>query len=113
MVASLQLVADFRGARSAGRAEAREWGHQLFVRNDPEAIRWVVELNKESLKVAGELLLKLADMNRDFFNALYHTATKDQQPDITIHEYGTGPFKDSDRKLKKEYVATSLTYDSF
>lgn len=31
------------------QAEAKEWGHELFVRNDPEAIRWVVELNKESL----------------------------------------------------------------
>ena len=31
------------------QTEAAKWGHQLFMRNDPEAIRWVVELNKESL----------------------------------------------------------------
>ncbi|HSW66584.1 MAG TPA: hypothetical protein VLI54_05605 [Bacillota bacterium] len=31
------------------QAEARRWGHEMFVRNDPEAIRWVVELNQASL----------------------------------------------------------------
>jgi hypothetical protein len=31
------------------QAEAKAWGHELFVRNDPEAIRWIVELNQDSL----------------------------------------------------------------
>lgn len=102
---------------------ARLQGFRLIGYEDAKhnkRMRIAIELNKghaarslDPKKVAGELLPKLADMNRDFFNALYHTATKDQQPEITIHEYGTGPFEGGDRKLKKEYVATSLKYDSF
>jgi hypothetical protein len=29
--------------------EAETWGHKLFVRDDPEAIRWIIELNQDSL----------------------------------------------------------------
>lgn len=31
------------------QAEAEKWGQKLFVRNDKEAIRWIVELNQSSL----------------------------------------------------------------
>lgn len=29
--------------------EAEAWGHRLVVRDDPEAIRWIIELNQDSL----------------------------------------------------------------
>ena len=29
--------------------EAKAWGHQLTVRDDPQAIRWIIELNQDSL----------------------------------------------------------------
>lgn len=64
-------------------------------------------------KIADELFPKLAGINRDFYNAMYKTATKDQYPAVTVHGYGTGPFEGGDRKLKKEYVTTKLKYDSF
>lgn len=79
-----------------------------------------IELNKDekasklkASKIADKLFPKLADVNRDFYNAMYKTATKDQWPEISINEYGTGPFEGGDRKLKKEYVTTKLKYDSF
>lgn len=62
-------------------------------------------------QITETVLSKLADMNRDFYNAYYHTATSDQHPKVTIHEYGTGPFKGGQRKLKNEYVSTELKYD--
>ncbi len=78
-----------------------------------------IELNKgcaakelDAVKVAEQLLPRLAEMNRDFYNALYHTATADQRPEVTVHEYATGPFLGGDRKLKKEYVTTALKYDN-
>jgi phenylacetate-CoA ligase len=82
-------------------------------------MRIAIECNKDEKadldpkKIADELFPRLADVNRDFYNALYKTATKDQYPEVSIHEYATGPFEGGDRKLKKEYVATKLKYDSF
>jgi phenylacetate-CoA ligase len=83
-------------------------------------MRVAIELNKgrnadelDAKKVAEQFWPALANMNRDFYNALYHTATADEYPEVTVHEYATGPFEGGDRKLKKEYVTTNLKYDSF
>jgi phenylacetate-CoA ligase len=78
-----------------------------------------IELNKDvknnlnTKKIGNELFPKLAEINRDFYNAMYKTATPDQYPEIGVYEYATGPFEGGDRKLKKEYVTTKLKYDSF
>ena len=32
-------------------------------------------------------------------------------PELSIHEYGSGPFHGSGRKLKHQYVETDLEYD--
>lgn len=61
--------------------------------------------------LSGEILTRLADINRDFYNAYYHTASAEQYPRVTVHEYGRGPFEGGQRKLKNEYVAMELTYD--
>lgn len=61
--------------------------------------------------IATTLLDRLADINHDFNNAYRHTATPDQYPKVTIHEFGTGPFEGGQRKLKNEYVVTDLKYD--
>lgn len=58
-----------------------------------------------------EVLGKLADINRDFYNAYYHTAPPDQHPKLTVHEFNTGPFEGGQRKLKNEYVTSELKYD--
>jgi len=65
--------------------------------------------NEKSIKT--QLLENLAKLNKDFNNAYYHTATPDQHPKVTLHEFGTGPFEGGQRKLKNEYVATDLKYD--
>jgi len=81
-------------------------------------MRIAIECNKgekadlSPKKIADQLFPRLADMNRDFYNALYKTATPDQHPEVTIHAYATGPFEGGDRKLKKEYVENKLKYDS-
>ena len=62
-------------------------------------------------QLADQLLDRLAAVNKDFNNAYRHTATPDQFPKVTIHEYGTGPFEGGQRKLKNEYVSTDLKYD--
>ncbi|MES2971325.1 MAG: CoF synthetase [Patescibacteria group bacterium] len=67
--------------------------------------------NYDHKNLAEEVLTKLAAINKDFYNAYYHTATADQHPKVSIHEYGTGPFAGGQRKLKNEYVATELKYD--
>jgi phenylacetate-CoA ligase len=66
----------------------------------------------DNKKLTEEVFRRLADMNRDFYNAFYNTATKDNLPKIHIHEFDTGPFKGGQRKLKNVYVETKLNYDS-
>jgi phenylacetate-CoA ligase len=82
-------------------------------------MRIAIELNKgqtakslDAKKIGDLIFPQLAKANRDFYNAMYKTATPDQYPEITFHEYATGPFEGGDRKLKKEYVTTKLKYDS-
>jgi phenylacetate-CoA ligase len=61
--------------------------------------------------LADQVFRRLGEMNGDFYNALYRTATSDNLPKLSIHEYETGPFSGGQRKLKNEYVASSLEYD--
>ncbi len=67
---------------------------------------------KKIKKDLAEVLFKmLADKNRDFYNAYYHTATKDNMPELKIFEFGEGPFAGEDERIKHQYVATDLKYD--
>jgi len=54
---------------------------------------------------------KLGEMNGDFYNAMYRTATPDNMPRLTLYEFESGPFAGGQRKLKNEYVASNLKYD--
>lgn len=65
----------------------------------------------DNTQIGEEILEKLANINRDFYNAYFHTADKKQRPKVSIHSFGTGPFEGGQRKLKNEYVTTSLKYD--
>ncbi len=55
-------------------------------------------------ELADQVFDRLAEVNRDFFNAYRHTATDDQLPRLSLHAAGTGPFAGSDR-IKHQYVA--------
>jgi phenylacetate-CoA ligase len=60
----------------------------------------------------SELVFKtLGAVNGDFYNAFYKTATPDNLAQFTIYEFETGPFAGGQRRLKNEYVASSLKYD--
>lgn len=62
-------------------------------------------------KLTEEIFTRLADKNRDFYNAYFHTATADNMPEVTLHAYDTGPFKGGQKKLKNEYVKSDIKYD--
>lgn len=62
--------------------------------------------------LAREVFDRLARINGDFYNALYRTALPDNPPRLTVHAHETGPFEGGQRKLKNEYVATSVSYDA-
>lgn len=64
-----------------------------------------------SKELSEELFATLAEKNRDFYNAYYHTATKDNLPEVKLFEFGTGSFKGEDSRIKHQYVATDLKYD--
>ena len=66
----------------------------------------------DSEAIAKEVFERLAKINGDFYNALYRTAAPDNPPRLTLHAFETGPFAGGQRKLKNEYVATSLKYDA-
>jgi phenylacetate-CoA ligase len=62
--------------------------------------------------LAGQVFPKLGAANGDFFNAMYKTATPDNLPAFKLYPFETGPFAGGQRKLKNEYVASNLKYDS-
>lgn len=47
----------------------------------------------------------------DFYNAYNRIATPDILALFTLYSYDTGPFAGGQRRLKNNYVASSLTYD--
>ena len=65
----------------------------------------------DAAEVGRTLFEALAKVNKDFYNALYNTATEDTHAELSIHEYGSGPFHGGGRKLKHQYVETDLEYD--
>jgi phenylacetate-CoA ligase len=65
----------------------------------------------EAAALADQVFRRLGEMNGDFYNAMFKTATSDNLPRLTIHEFETGPFQGGQRKLKNEYVTSNLKYD--
>lgn len=65
----------------------------------------------DAAALADAVFRKLGDMNGDFYNAMYRTATPDNMPRLTLYEFESGPFAGGQRKLKNEYVASNLKYD--
>jgi phenylacetate-CoA ligase len=65
----------------------------------------------DAAALADAVFRKLGEMNGDFYNAMYRTATPDNMPRLTLYEFESGPFAGGQRKLKNEYVASSLKYD--
>jgi phenylacetate-CoA ligase len=65
----------------------------------------------DTAALADGVFRKLGETNGDFYNAMHHTATPDNMPCLTLHEFETGPFAGGQRKLKNEYVASNLKYD--
>lgn len=61
--------------------------------------------------LAQTIFAQLAQVNRDFANAYYNTAPHDMKPEFHIYEFGHGPFKGANRKIKAEYVKTNVEYD--
>jgi phenylacetate-CoA ligase len=66
---------------------------------------------KDAARLAEDIFRRLGEMNGDFYNAMFRTAAADNLPRLTIHEFETGPFVGGQRKLKNEYVTSSLKYD--
>lgn len=65
----------------------------------------------DTAALADRVFGRLGEMNGDFYNAMFRTATADNMPQLTIHEFESGPFSGGQRKLKNEYVASTLKYD--
>jgi phenylacetate-CoA ligase len=61
--------------------------------------------------IGDEVFERLAKINGDFYNALYHTAPETNRPRFSLHPFGTGPFEGGQKKLKNEYVSTDIQYD--
>ncbi|MGH3664740.1 MAG: hypothetical protein ACRDU8_01385 [Egibacteraceae bacterium] len=61
--------------------------------------------------IAARLCARLAEVNGDFRNAYYHTATPDQHPRVSLHRKATGPFAGGGR-IKQQYVASGPQYDA-
>lgn len=61
--------------------------------------------------LADQVFNRLGEMNGDFYNAMFRTATPDNLPKLSIHAFETGPFHGGQRKLKNEYVTSNLQYD--
>ena len=55
--------------------------------------------------IAQQVFARLADSNRDFFNAYHHTATTDQLPRLSLHAHRTGPFATAENGIKHRYIA--------
>ena len=65
----------------------------------------------DTAALADAVFRKLGEMNGDFYNAMYRTATPDNMPRLMLYEFESGPFAGGQRKLKNEYVASDLKYD--
>jgi phenylacetate-CoA ligase len=61
---------------------------------------------------AKEVFEKLGKMNGDFYNAMNHTATPENMPELKFYGFGKGPFEGGQKKLKNEYVVSKLKYDA-
>ena len=65
----------------------------------------------DTTTLANSVFHRLGEINGDFYNAMFRTATADNMPQLTIHEFESGPFSGGQRKLKNEYVVSNLKYD--
>jgi hypothetical protein len=61
--------------------------------------------------LADRVFRRLGEINDDFYNAMFRTASADNMPRLTIHPFETGPFAGGQRNLKNEYVTSNLKYD--
>ncbi len=57
-------------------------------------------------KLQEQIIKALCQTNQDFRDAYARNPT-DCRPQLTFHEYGQGAFRDSDRSIKKRYVASA------
>jgi phenylacetate-CoA ligase len=60
---------------------------------------------------ADRVFRRLGELNGDFYNAMFRTATADNMPQLKIYPYDSGPFAGGQHKLKNEYVTANLKYD--
>jgi phenylacetate-CoA ligase len=65
----------------------------------------------DTAALAERVFRRLAEMNGDFYNAMFRTASADNMPRLTLHPFETGPFAGGQQKLKNEYVTSNLKYD--
>src|SRR5262249_22271323 len=65
----------------------------------------------DAKEVGDTVFRRLGAVNGDFYNAMFRTATPDNLPELKLYACGAGPFEGGQRKLKNEYVASSLKYD--
>jgi phenylacetate-CoA ligase len=66
----------------------------------------------ENVDALAEAVFKeLGAVNGDFYNAFYKTATPDNLAQFVVYEFESGPFAGGQRRLKNEYVTSSLKYD--
>lgn len=63
-------------------------------------------------ELQDKVFTRLAAMNGDFLNAWKRTATPENMPALKVHPFNTGPFEGGQRRLKNEYVASKIKYDS-
>jgi phenylacetate-CoA ligase len=66
----------------------------------------------DTTTLADRVFRRLGELNGDFYNAMFRTAAADNMPRLTIHPFAGGPFAGGQQKLKNEYVASNLKYDS-
>ncbi len=85
--------------------------HNVHMEIAVEMVDGAKKPTKSARELCDAACERLAEINRDFYNARYKTATADNYPELSIHEFGTGPFAGGQRKLKNEYVTTALKYD--
>ena len=69
------------------------------------------DIPKQAPAIAKSAIERLAKINGDFSNAYFRTATTDNLSEVNFYAYCTGPFTGGQKRLKNEYVASSLKYD--
>lgn len=91
-------------------AEDTKHNKKMIVDVELENNKVLASFDKE--KIAKKVFEKMANINRDFYNAYFNTASSDNLPVLNLHLFGKGPFEGGQKKLKNEYIVTKNKYDT-